>query len=105
MTLQKFSYHPQINHVSAVVRCFHVTFGQFQRKLGVSIRKFQHRPGLAENRGHRVVRKDAAMELISVFVSALFFCVVSAGVLLDDIHWTYTGRLFRNDQRIEKKKV
>lgn len=39
------------------------------------------------------MRKDAAMEQICVFASALFFCVVSAGVHLDGIHWTYTGRL------------
>uniref|UniRef100_H2TB96 Carbonic anhydrase 6 n=1 Tax=Takifugu rubripes TaxID=31033 RepID=H2TB96_TAKRU len=30
------------------------------------------------------------MEQICVFASALFFCVVSAGVHLDGIHWTYT---------------
>lgn len=95
-----------------------VTLGLLRRDLGVFSSLFQHLPSPAalnlERKPSEVSvscekeqRGAAAMELFSVFVSAVLVCVVIAGIPHDGIHWTYTGRhvlIWELSMNLKKKK-
>lgn len=45
------------------------------------------------------------MEPLSVFVSAVLVCVVTAGIPHDGIHWTYTGVCFLKQFLLNQNKI